>query len=91
MGAAKVYLAYAVALLFGFILARFQASEAMRYAFLAYLAVFFAFTGALPYLLPDIPKGAPGWMRHAFIKIAFPLLAVVGVVLVIAILIKVGV
>ena len=87
--AGKVYMAYAVALFLGFILARFQAHAAMRYAFLAYLIVFFGFTGALPYLLPQVPKGEPGWMRHAFIKVAFPLLAVLGVVLVAAILIKV--
>jgi peptidoglycan/LPS O-acetylase OafA/YrhL len=88
--AGKVYLAYAVALLAGFILARFQSHAAMRYVFLIYLMVFFAFTGALPYLLPQVAKGEPGWVRHAFIKVAFPLLAVLGVVLIAAILIKVG-
>lgn len=88
-GGGKVYLIYAVALLVGFILARFQESAAMRYAFLIYLMGFFAFTGALPYLLPPIPKGEPGWVRMAFIKVAFPILAVFGVVLIAAILIKV--
>lgn len=87
--AGKVYLAYAIALLVGFILARFQAHAFMRYAFLGYLMFFFAFTGALPYLLPQIPKGEPGYLRQAFIKVAFPMLSVVGVVLIAAILIKV--
>jgi hypothetical protein len=82
---ARIYLAYALALLAGFILARIDAR-----AFLVYLIAFFAFTGALPYLVAPVAKGEPGWMRHAFIKIAFPALAIVGIVLVVALIAKVG-
>lgn len=87
--AGKLYLAYAVALFIGFLLARFQGHASMRYAFLVYLMAFFAFTGVLPFLLPQVPKGEPGWMLNTLIKAAFPMLAVVGVVLIAAILIKV--
>ena len=86
----RAYGGYIILLLIVFILARFPTHPIMRYAFLASLIAFFAYTGALPYLAAPVAKGEPGWMRHAFIKIAFPVLAVLGIVLVAALLIKIG-
>ncbi len=86
----KVYGAYVILLLSVLTLARFPTHAFMRYSFMGSLIVFFAFTGALPYLVTPIAKGEPGWMRQAFTKIAFPLLAIFGIVLVVMLLIKVG-
>lgn len=85
-----VYAAYIVTSLLGFVLGRFLQYRPMRYVFLFYLLGIFVFTGALPYLVEKIGKHEKGYLWNTILKFIFPLLSLVGAILVVAILIKVG-
>ncbi len=85
-----VYATYILFTLLGFVLGRFLEYRPMRYVFLFYLLGIFVFTGALPYLVEKIGKHEKGHLWNTILKFIFPLLSLVGGILVVAILIKVG-
>jgi fucose permease len=84
----KVYAVYILVSLLGAVLGRFLGTPLMRYVFMAYLLGLFAFTGALPYLVTRLGKDDKGYVWNAILKFVFPVLALIGSILVVAIVME---